>query len=242
MFTIEVIKMYRILMIEDDCKIASILANYLLKYDYDMYTIQNFERIKETFIESKPDLVLMDINLPYYDGFYWCRQIRSVSNVPIIFISARTDDMNQVMAIENGGDDYITKPFHLDVVVAKIKGVLRRTYGEYSLNSSQQQKIDLSGLFLYQDKQEMEWKDHRISLTKKEYYLLHKLAENYDRIVSRDDLLEALWDDLDFVDDNTLTVNVTRLRKRFADLGIHEAIQTVRGQGYRLIVNWKSNT
>lgn len=233
--------MYRILMIEDDRKISAILSDYLMKYDYDVHTIQQFDQIKHTFIQCKPDLVLMDINLPYFDGFYWCRQIRTISNIPVIFISARTDEMNQVMAIEHGGDDYITKPFHLDVVVAKIKGVLRRTYGEYSLSSAHQPTLDLSGLFLYQDKHELEWQQQKLSLTNKEYRLLHKLAENHDRIVSRDDLLEALWDDIDFVDDNTLTVNVTRTRKRLAELGIHEAIQTVRGQGYRLHVNWKVN-
>lgn len=234
--------MYRILMIEDDPKIASILSEYLMRYEYQVELINEFNNIKEEFIKHSPDLVLLDINLPYFDGFYWCRQIRSISNVPVIFISARTDELNQVMAVENGGDDYITKPFHLDVVVAKIKSVLRRTYGEYALNSFQQPTFDVSGLFLYQDKHEMMWKDQKVSLTNKEFRLIHKLAEQVERIVTRDDLLEALWDDLDFVDDNTLTVNVTRLRKRLADIGIEDAIQTVRGQGYRLLVNWKSTS
>ncbi len=242
MFNNEVILLYRILMIEDDPKISSILSEYLTRYEYQVELIKQFDQIKDEFIRLSPDLVLLDINLPYYDGFYWCRQIRSISNVPVIFISARTDEMNQVMAVENGGDDYITKPFHLDVVIAKMKSVLRRTYGEYALNSFQQPTFDISGLFLYQEKHEMAWKDQKVSLTNKEYRLIHKLAEKVERIVTRDDLLEALWDDLDFVDDNTLTVNVTRLRKRLADIGIYDAIQTVRGQGYRLLVNWKSSS
>ncbi|QQK74834.1 response regulator transcription factor [Salicibibacter cibarius] len=230
--------MYSILIVEDDDKIAGILSDHLQRYGYSVSTAEQLHAIKAQFVKIDPDLVLLDINLPYFDGFYWCRQIRSISNVPVIFISARTDDMNQVMAIENGGDDYITKPFHLDLVTAKIKSVLRRAYGAYALNNAHSQTAELAGLFIHPEKNELAYSSARIELSKKEFTLFRKLSEAHDRIVSRDDLLEALWDEVDFVDDNTLSVNVNRLRRRLQELGIHDAIQTVRGQGYRLDVNW----
>ncbi|MDA7025577.1 response regulator transcription factor [Bacillus sp. CLL-7-23] len=232
--------MYNILIIEDDERIASILQNHLRKYGYEISTVQTFSQIKQEFIEKPADLVLLDINLPYFDGFYWCRQIRTVSNVPIIFISARTDELNQVMAIEHGGDDYITKPFHLDVVLAKIKSVLRRTYGEYSSTLHQEtQVLEVGGLYIYPERFEMQREDHRMSLSQKEFQLLSMFVKEYDRIVTREELLEALWDEIHFVDDNTLTVNVNRLRKKLGELGIYDAIKTVRGQGYRFCVEWK---
>lgn len=144
--------MYRILLVEDDERIASLLGGHLQKYGYEVKIAEQLNDIKLEFAEMKPDLVLLDINLPFFDGFYWCRQIRTISNAPIIFISARTDELNQVMAIENGGDDYITKPFHLEVVMAKIKSVLRRTYGEYSPSLPQESRIvELGGLTIYPD-------------------------------------------------------------------------------------------
>lgn len=231
--------MYRILIVEDDNKIASILKETLEKYGYDVVRSTKFEDIKSDFLKTDPQLVLMDVNLPKFDGFYWTRQIRSISKVPIIFISARVGDMDQVMAIENGGDDYITKPFHLDVVLAKIKSVLRRTYGEYAVQSKSSDEWDLEGLHLDRSKNMLEWKNKKTELTKNECLLLDTLARKIDQIVSREDLLEALWDDIDFVDDNTLTVNVTRVRKKLEDIGITKAIETVRGQGYRLRVSWK---
>lgn len=230
--------MYRIFIVEDDNKIASILKETLEKYGYDVRRSTKFEDIKSDFIETDPQLVLMDVNLPRFDGFYWTRQIRSISNVPIIFISARVGEMDQVMAIENGGDDYITKPFHLDVVLAKIKSVLRRTYGEYAVQSQSRDEWDLEGLHLDRSKNVLEWKEQKTELTKNECLLLDWLARKVGQIVSREDLLEALWDDVDFVDDNTLTVNVTRVRKKLEDIGITKAIETVRGQGYRLRVSW----
>ncbi|QDI92242.1 response regulator transcription factor [Salicibibacter halophilus] len=231
--------MYSVFIVEDDDKIAKILRDHLRRYGYFVDKSRHLHAIKEEFAEIKPDLVLLDINLPYYDGYYWCRQIRTLSNVPVIFISARTDDMDQVMAIENGGDDYITKPFHLDVVLAKIKSVLRRTYGEYAQESGMEgQTRALANLFIFPDKNELEYQAQRIELSKKEFTLFQKLSDSHDCIVNRDDLLEALWDEIDFVDDNTLSVNINRLRKRLQELNIHGAIQTIRGQGYRLNVNW----
>lgn len=231
--------MYRFFLLEDDDKISAILSDFLQRYGYDVITAQDYGRVKEEFNVIQPDLVLLDINLPKYDGFYWCRQIRTISNVPIIFISARAGEMDQVMAIENGGDDYITKPFHLEVVLAKIKGVLRRTYGEYALLSASARDVyDVAGLYLYRDQQAVEWNGKRLELSKKEFLLLDCLARKVNQIVSREELLEALWDDMDFVDDNTLSVNVTRLRKRLEQLGIDDVIETKRGQGYRLVQNW----
>ncbi|WP_059104527.1 response regulator transcription factor [Shouchella shacheensis] len=232
--------MYHIYLVEDDTQIGRILADHLSKHGYEVTQTKDFANVKSEFTQLAPDLVLLDINLPHFDGFYWCRQIRTDSNVPVLFISARTDEMNQVMAIENGGDDYITKPFHLDVVLAKVKSSLRRTYGEYAGSKEIHQNVhELAELFSYPDRNEIVFSERRLELTKKEFLLFQRLADRHDRIVSRDDLLEALWDEVDFVDDNTLSVNVTRLRKRLADVGIVDAIQTIRGQGYRLNVNWK---
>jgi two-component system, OmpR family, response regulator len=231
---------YRILLVEDDERIAALLGGHLQKYGYEVKIAEQLNDIKLEFAEMKPDLVLLDINLPFFDGFYWCRQIRTISNAPIIFISARTDELNQVMAIENGGDDYITKPFHLEVVMAKIKSVLRRTYGEYSPSLSQESRIvELGGLTIYPDQNEAEWNSTRILFSQKEFQLLSIFVREHKKIVSRDELLEALWDDVDFVDDNTLTVNVNRLRKKLENAGLKDCISTIRGQGYQFQVNRK---
>ncbi|MEK8127272.1 response regulator transcription factor [Paenibacillus filicis] len=229
---------YRIMIIEDDDKIAGILADFVERYGYETIRVLDFSAIKEQFIQHKPDLVLLDINLPRFDGFYWCRQIRLVSNVPILFISARTGEMDQVMAIEHGGDDYIAKPFHLEVVLAKIKGALRRAYGEYSVPAEHRDLLELHGLTLDRTRNTLIWQDSQVELTHKECLLYDTMARRLGHIVSREQLLEALWDDVHFVDDNTLTVNVTRLRKKLEQLGIVEAVETVRGSGYRLNPSW----
>jgi DNA-binding response OmpR family regulator len=230
---------YRVLIVEDDKKITSILINHLKKYGYDAESIKRFDAIKEEFEAYAPHIVLLDINLPFYDGFYWCRKIRALSNVPILFISARTDDLNQVMAIENGGDDYITKPFHLDVVLAKIKSSIRRAYGEYALQQEEKKQIDINGLRIDSNKMEIEWKGKTLSLSHKEFLLLNKFVKEKHRAVSRDELLEEIWDEHTFVDDNTLTVNVNRLRKKLGELGLSHPIETVRGFGYRFFPNWE---
>jgi DNA-binding response OmpR family regulator len=223
------------MIIEDDDKIASILEQYIERYGYEAVRAVRFRDLKQEFIDANPHLVLLDINLPHFDGFYWCRQIRTVSSVPIIFLSARVGDMDQVMAIENGGDDYMTKPFHLDVVIAKIKSALRRAYGEYATPSpSSTDVLAASGLTLDRARNIVEWNGSQVDLSRNECLLLASLLAKTGRIVSRDDLLEALWDNIDFVDDNTLNVNVTRVRKKLEELGLPKAIETVRGQGYRL--------
>lgn len=231
---------YHILIVEDDDKIADILQSYIKKYNYEVSRASDYSNVKGEFLEVKPDLVLVDINLPQYDGFYWCRQIRTLSNVPILFISARVSEMDQVMAIENGGDDYITKPFSLDVVMAKIKSALRRAYGEYAgMPGAQNSLVDLGGLYLDRSKYTIVYQNQQTKLSQKEFLLLNCLVEKRERIVSREELLEILWDDTHFIDDNTLTVNVTRVRKKLEEIGITDAIETVRGYGYRLTLSWR---
>ncbi|NMB28252.1 MAG: response regulator transcription factor [Tissierellia bacterium] len=229
--------MYKILVVEDDEKIVRLIKDKLERYDYTVVTVKDYSNIKSEFIEEDPHLVLLDINLPNYDGFFWCREIRSISNVPIIFISARFSDMDQVMAIENGGDDYVIKPFSFDLLLAKIKGVIRRTYGEYAENNFKD-LYEVDGVYLYKTQNIVEWENKKIELSKKEFALLYILISNLNDIVSRETLLEELWDDMDFVDDNTLSVNIARLRKRLEDIGIYNAIQTKRGQGYSMVKAW----
>ena len=229
--------MKRILLIEDDPKIASLLKDYLERYEYNVMIVKQFDKIMEEFHTVEPHLVLLDINLPHYDGFYWCRQIRTVSNCPIIFISARDSGMDQVMAIENGGDDYITKPFNFDVVQAKIKGIMRRIYGEYAV-SKQAEFLEIEGFYLHLTAMEAEFKSQFIPLTKNEFVLLKAFLDRVNHVLSRTYLLELLWDDEQFVDDNTLSVNITRLRKKLDDIGITGSIQTIRGAGYKMMDTW----
>jgi DNA-binding response OmpR family regulator len=224
---------YQIMLIEDDPKIADILTGDLERYGYTVSRARDFSRVKDEFITLKPDLVLLDINLPRYDGYYWCRQIRTVSKVPIIFLSARDGDYDQVRALEHGGDDYITKPFNLDLALAKVKSTLRRTYGEYA-RVRDPELLQAGDLLLNRSLNRVARGDREIELTPKEFRLLWVLAGQDGAIVSREELLEALWDDQEFVDDNTLTVNVARVRRRLEELGLPEAIETKRGQGYRL--------
>lgn len=229
--------MYKVLIIEDDEKLRNLIRDGLIRYNYDVSTVKDYSNVKREFIKEAPHLVLMDINLPNYDGFFWCREIRSISKVPIIFISARFSDMDQVLAIENGGDDYIVKPFSFDLLIAKIKGVMRRAYGEYAENTSKD-VLEVEGLYLYPGQNIIEWNQKKVELSKKEFALLNILIKNLDNIVIREKLLEELWDDMDFVDDNTLSVNIARLRKRLEDIGIYDAIVTKRGQGYSMIKTW----
>lgn len=224
---------YRIMLVEDDPKIAEILAEELERYGYTTTSVQDFSRIKEEFLATSPDMVLLDINLPRFDGYYWCRQIRQHSSVPILFISARAGELDQVRALENGGDDYITKPFNLELVLAKVRSALRRAYGEYA-TVREADLFQVGSLRLNRSENRVSRGGVELELTPKEFRLLWLLAERVGEIVSREEILEALWDDVEFVDDNTLTVNVARVRRRLEELGLPEAIETKRGQGYRL--------
>lgn len=232
--------MVKILIIEDDPKIASLLQNHLEKYGYEAVITEQFDAVTEVFKQVQPDLVLLDINLPSFDGFYWCRQIRQLSTCPILFISARSGEMDQVMALENGGDDFITKPFAYEVVTAKIRSSLRRAYGAYA-PKVKERVVELNGLTLYVERMELGKDKGLVSLTKKEAVLLEVLMKRSPRVVAREVLLEKLWDDQSFVDENTLNVNVTRVRKKLQDLSIEDAIETIRGAGYRLVPNWETS-
>jgi DNA-binding response OmpR family regulator len=228
---------YKIYIIEDDLSISLLLKEYINKYGFDVKIVENFEDIMKEFNEFNPDLVLLDVNLPKYDGFYWCRKIRQQSKIPIIFISARDSGMDQVMALENGADDYIIKPFYYEVIMAKIKSHIRRAFGDYAPKVDER-IVELEGLKFYPERAEIEFKDTRLIITKKEGILLEYLIKKYPKVVNRDFLLEKIWDDIEFVEENTLNVNVSRIRKRLQELGIDNGIETVRGIGYRLNKTW----
>ncbi|MGG3801424.1 response regulator transcription factor [Metabacillus fastidiosus] len=228
--------MYKIMIVEDDPKIAEYLQSYIAKYGYFVIIVTDFDHVMNDFHENKPELVLLDINLPSYDGYYWCRQIRKESICPVIFISARIGEMDQVMALENGGDDFITKPFHPEIVMAKIRSQLRRAYGEYAAQA-EERVLETNGLKLFPERLEITFDTKIASLTKKEADIIESLMERYPRVAGREDLLEKLWDDHTYVDENTLNVNITRVRKKFLELGIKDAVETVRGAGYRLNIS-----
>lgn len=228
---------YKIYIVEDDVSISILLKEYISKYGFDVKVANDFEDIINEFSKFNPDLVLLDVNLPKYDGFYWCRKIRQQSKVPIIFISARDSGMDQVMALESGGDDYITKPFYYEVVMAKIKSQIRRAFGDYAPKINER-IVELDGLKFYKDRSELEFNDKNLIITKKEGILLEYLIKRYPKVVSRDFLLEKIWDDIEFVEENTLNVNVSRIRKRLKELGIENGVETVRGLGYKLNKTW----
>ncbi len=219
----------RIFIVEDEPKLAQLMAAHLQRYGFETVIAERLHDLRQEFLDSAVQLVLLDVNLPHYDGFYWCRQIRTVSTVPIIFVTARGADMDQVLAVEHGADDYLVKPFSLDVLTARIRAQLRRAYGEYSTEAAPEHGLRLDPLRL-----QVSWAGSTVSLTRNEALLLEALSAAAGRVVSRQRLLALLWDESEFVDDNTLTVNVTRLRRRLASLGLAGAIDTVRGEGYRL--------
>lgn len=228
--------MSSIMLVEDDPKITQLLQSQLEKYGYRTVVVTQFDRVMEMFAAERPELVLLDVNLPKYDGFYWCRQIRLVSNCPILFISARESKMDQVMALENGADDYITKPFDYDVVLAKIRSQLRRAYGMYA-NQERERTMEVEGVILFPERLELTYQQRKVELSKKEALLLEVLMSQYPRVASRERMLEKLWDE-QFVDENTLNVYVTRVRNKLKDLSLQGAVETIRGEGYRLKVTW----
>ena len=229
--------MSTIMIVEDDPKINQLLQEQLEKYGFQTVNVEHFDRVMEVFVSKRPDLVLLDVNLPKFDGFYWCRQMRQESNCPILFISARESKMDQVMALENGADDYITKPFDYDVVLAKIRSQLRRAYGQYAPQEGER-TVEVAGLKLFLERMELSMNDTKIELSKKEALLLEALMNQNPRDVSRERLLEKLWDE-QFVDENTLNVYITRVRGKLKDIGLEGAVETVRGSGYRLRATWE---
>lgn len=221
--------MYKILIVEDDPIISQLVAETLTKWQLEPIKVTEFEKVMEIFEEKKADLVLMDINLPVYDGFYWNQKIREVSQVPIIFISSRNANMDMVMAMNMGADDYVPKPFSTEVLMAKINALLRRSYNYTEQNN---EELVHNNVTLNLANGAVTFDNKTIELSKNEYKLLQFLMRQHGQIVSRESLLRALWEDERFVDDNTLTVNINRLRKRFDEIGLHDFIETKVGQGY----------
>ena len=220
----------KILIIEDDETLAGEMASFLVRWGYETHTIRRFDSILEEFREIRPQLVLMDINLPFYDGFYWCARIRQVSRVPILYISSRSDDRDKIMAMAQGGDDYVEKPFHLDLLKAKIQAILRRTY-EYKVK----EQIFLGdNLYIDGEQQALFMGEKEIFLTKSARKILMKLAEKRPDVVTREELMMALWETDEYVSDGTLTTLISRLRSRLRTQCGREMIATKKGQGYFL--------
>lgn len=220
--------MYRILIIEDDRGIAEAIKEQAQMWDLEVACIQNFRNVMAEFSAFDPQLVLLDISLPFFNGYHWCSEIRKVSKVPIIFISSASDNMNIVMAMNMGGDDFITKPFDQSVLMAKVQAMLRRTYDFTQAIPVLEHK----GAILHTGDNTLTFQEEKIQLTKNEYKILLTLMENKERVVSREKLMEILWDSDCFVDENTLTVNVGRLRKKLEAAGLKEFITTKFGEGY----------
>lgn len=220
--------MYRIFIVEDDAVIASAVEGHLRSWGWDARCAGDFWNILAEFAAFDPQLVLMDISLPSYNGYHWCGQIRQVSRVPVIFISSAADNLNIVMAVNMGGDDFIAKPFDLDVLTAKIQAMLRRTYDF----AGQSRLLEHRGAVLNVDDGTLNAGNGRIDLTRNEHRILQVLLENKGRIVSRDTLMLRLWESDSYVDDNTLTVNMTRLRKKLEENGLTDFITTKKGSGY----------
>ena len=221
-------KVYRIFIVEDDRVIAEEMKRHIEKWGFDVAIDSDLENVMGDFTKFKPDLVLLDVNLPFYNGFFRCSKIREVSRVPVIFVSSASDNMNQIMAMNMGGDDFITKPFSLDVLTAKINAVLRRAY-DFGPNSN---LIEHRGAIFLPSESAINISGNKVELTKNENRILTVLLENKSSIVSRRKLMEKLWDEDCFVDENTLNVNVNRLRKKLEAAGLTDFISTKKGQGY----------
>ena len=221
--------LFKLLLIEDDVSLFDEIQDRLSQWSFDVAGIHDFSHVMEEFISVKPDLVIIDIQLPKFDGFHWCRMIRSHSNVPIIFLSSRDHPTDMVMSMQMGADDFIQKPFHFEVLIAKIQAILRRTY---NYNTEPVSLRTWCGAALDFESNTISNEAGSIELTKNESFILQLLIDQKNKIVSRDELMNRLWDDKRFISDNTLTVNVNRLRKRLDELELGQYIQTKVGQGY----------
>ena len=220
--------MYKILIVEDDETIAGGLKTHLEKWNYQTECMTDFKDVMGKFVEFEPQLVLLDIVLPFFNGFHWCQEIRKISKVPIIFLSSVNDNMNIVMAMNMGGDEFIEKPFDLNVVTAKVQAVLRRTY-EFRGTAD---VMEWNGAILNLADATVLYQDQKLELSKNEFKILQILLENTGKIVSRESIMTRLWDSNEFIDDNTLTVNVARLRKKMEQIGLGGKIITKKGIGY----------
>lgn len=222
--------MQKIMIVEDDEVISSTLKRHLEKWNFEVYVVEDFEHVMEVFLDYQPTLVLLDISLPFYNGYHWCQEMRKVSEIPIIFISSTNVNMNIVMAMNMGADDFINKPFDLNVITAKIQAMIRRTYSF----SKQFHILTYKELILNLLEATVSYHDQVIELTKNELKIMQMLFEKAETYVSRDELMIELWQSDQFVDDNTLSVNMNRLRKKLDDFGLDSLIQTKKGIGYKL--------
>jgi len=223
----------KILLIEDDPSIFEMIQTRFMQWSLQVVGPKNFQKVMDDFIEEKPHLVIIDIQLPAYDGFHWCREIRHISKVPILFLSSRDHPMDMVMSMQMGADDFVQKPFHMEVLLAKVQAILRRTYDyiEESLDVTR-----FNGAVIDYARSEIMYNGNLASLTKNELFILRILIEKTNQIVSRDDLMRKLWDDERFVNDNTLSVNVNRLRTKLEDIGLQDVILTKKGLGYIAVI------
>lgn len=221
--------MYRLLLIEDDPSIADAIQTQASMWDYQTYCIQNFRNVMSEFAEFEPHIVLLDIALPFFNGYHWCQEIRKISQVPIIFISSASDHMNMIMAMNLGADDFIAKPFDQNVLMAKLQALLRRTY---DFASPVLPYLEHRGALLHIGNYTLAYQNEKISLSKNEFHILRILMENKGKAVSREKLMEELWETDSFVDENTLSVNINRLRKRLNSIGLTDFITTKFGVGY----------
>jgi OmpR family two-component system bacitracin resistance response regulator BceR len=224
-----VILVFKLLLIEDDATLFQEIKERLTGWSYDVYGITDFSQVMQEFAAVKPDLVIIDIQLPKFDGFHWCRMIRSHSNVPILFLSSRDHPTDMVMSMQLGADDFIQKPFHFDVLIAKIQAILRRVY---HYNTEAISLKTWNGAAVDYQNNTVTNEAGIVELTKNEMFILKVLIDQKNKIVSREHLIKSLWDDERFVSDNTLTVNVNRLRKKLDELGLGRYIETKVGQGY----------
>ncbi len=220
--------MYRILVVEDDLRIAEEIQERARMWDMDCRTVTDFRNVLAEFAQYGPHIVLMDIGLPFFNGYHWCAEIRKISSVPILFISSASDNMNIVMAINMGADDFIAKPFDLEVLMAKLRSLLRRAY-DFGLTP---RMLEHRGALLNTDDGSLTYGGEKIPLTRNEYLILYCLLENKGKIVSREKLMERLWKTRQFVDENTLTVNIGRLRRKLDAAGLTDFIATKVGSGY----------
>ncbi|MGC4385278.1 response regulator transcription factor [Streptococcus suis] len=223
--------MQKIFLVEDDKTISQLVAKNLINWGYQVQEVKDFQTVLDQIRDFQPHLILLDIGLPFFNGYYWCQEIRKTSRVPIMFLSSHDQSMDIVMAINMGADDYVTKPFEMTVLLAKIQGLLRRTYdfvGEQSLLWFEEVSLDLKTM-------QVSYKQDVEELTRNEFQILRVLFEHGKEVVSREELMRELWNSDIFVDDNTLSVNIARLRKKLAELGLPDVIATKKGVGYGLV-------
>ncbi len=218
-----------VLIVEDDAVIAGVVAKELARWGYMPCMVEDFSDVMQAFFKCRPQLVLMDIALPYYNGYYWCTEIRKVSDVPVVFLSSRSEDMDIVMAMQMGGDDYLVKPFSMEVLIAKLQAVLRRSGGQAA------QEPEFCGARLSFMEGCLYTKEGKLELTKNELRILQLLLAHKGQTVSREEIMLRLWDSDSYIDDNTLTVNMNRLRRKLEPAGLSGCIVTRKGEGYQLL-------